>query len=209
MNTAARVGRPPGPHDDTLARLLPAARRLLVDEGAASLTPTRLHRETGIARATIYRNWPDPAELIEILVADAVEPPPADLVRGDVRRDLLAAMEVVGHALDEGPTLSLLAACAEHGRRSERVATAAESFVAGLVAPVRTVVRAGLEAGALTGQLDALVSELTGGMLVERGLLGRRVPRSRTRAVVDHVLDHHLVGDPDLGDSVQRAGSPG
>ncbi|MDH3684560.1 MAG: TetR/AcrR family transcriptional regulator, partial [Acidimicrobiia bacterium] len=122
MNAAARIGRPPGPHDDTLAKLLPVALHLFIEEGGASLTPTRLHRETGIARATIYRNWPDPADLIEILLATAIEQPPGDEFQGDLRRDLHTAMDLLRQQFEERPVRALLAACLDYGRRSDRVA---------------------------------------------------------------------------------------
>ena len=54
-------GPPPGAAAATAYAVLSPAWRILAVEGLAALTPMRLHLETGAARTTFYRHWPDPA----------------------------------------------------------------------------------------------------------------------------------------------------
>ena len=60
----AQGGRPAGPTAATEEQVLVAAFRLLAEEGPQEVTPVRIHAETGIARTTIYRHWPDRVELL-------------------------------------------------------------------------------------------------------------------------------------------------
>ncbi len=191
---APRVGRPPGPHGDTLSKLLPVALSLFIEEGGAALTPTRLFKETGIARATIYRNWPEPTDLIEILLESAADVPSVETSTGDVREDLYQAIDVLLSRFDDRPARAFFAACLEYGRISERVGVAAEAFIDGILTPFRTAIDAGLANGSLGGgQGRDLLLELSGPLLVEQFVMGRTVTRQRARAIVDHFLDHHLV----------------
>lgn len=193
MNASSRkIGRPPGPHGDTLDKLLPAALRLFTEEGGASLTPTRLHKETGVARATIYRNWPEPADLIEIMLESATESPEPNPFRGDLREDLYRAIDMLVDRFEHRPARAFFAACVEYGRHSERVAAAAQAFIGGMLAPFESVIDGALEAGALVGHADELVSELAGPLVLEHVVMGRPITRTRGRAVVDHFVGHHL-----------------
>jgi AcrR family transcriptional regulator len=187
------TGRPPGPHDDTLAKVLPTALRLFLDEGGPALTPTRLHQETGVARATIYRNWPDPADLVEVMLEEAAEPalatsgPPT----GDVGADLASAMDAVVDRFRSGTARAFFAACIEYGRRSDRVATAAASFIASVLEPIHAAVGRAIDTGHLVGDVDELVTELAGPVVLENVLLGQPVDPARGRRVVEHVVAHH------------------
>lgn len=189
---ARTVGRPPGPHGDTLAKLLPTALRLFIEEGGAALTPTRLHKETGVARATIYRNWPDPADLIEIMLGYATEQPPSDRFVGDLAKDLDTALLLLLDRFEKRPARAFFAACMEYGRHSERVAATAEDFIAGILEPFRTVLQAGVDRGEVDGKVSDLVSEVAGPLVLEHVVMGQRVTRRRGRAVVRHFLEHHL-----------------
>ena len=189
MNTEARrVGRPPGPHEDTLDKLLPTALRLFLDEGGAALTPTRLHRETGIARATIYRNWPEPADLIEIMLGYATEQPDDALFSDELTDDLLAAVDTLLDRFEHRPARAFFAACLEYGRRSPRVARAAEAFIKGILAPIRTVIQREVDRGALLGDVDDLVADVAGPLVLQHVVMGEPVSRQR-----GHRLVHDLV----------------
>lgn len=193
MNSTRSIGRPPGPHDDTLAKLLPAALEIFLEEGGAALTPTRLHNETGVARATIYRNWPDPADLIEIMLERATELPDDVEATGDLRADLHRAMTLLLARFEHKPVRAFFAACLEYGRRSARVATAAEAFVAGILEPFRLALAASIEAGQLTGRVDELVAEVAGPAILRHVVMGETLTAKQGAAIVDHFADHHLV----------------
>ena len=193
MAPRGSVGRPPGPHDDTLAKILPTALRLFLEEGGAALTPTRLHQETGVSRATIYRNFPEPADLIEIMLARATELPPDDCWTGDLPADLHRAVETLRFRFEHRPARAFFAATLEYGRTSPQVAETSERFVAGILEPIRRVVAAAVDAGELSGDVDDLVSEVAGPLMLEHVIQGRSVSERRAREVVDSFLRHHNV----------------
>ncbi|MEM7141332.1 MAG: TetR-like C-terminal domain-containing protein [Actinomycetota bacterium] len=192
MNDARGVGRPPGPHDDTLAKLLPTALELFLAEGGGALTPTRLHQETGVARATIYRNWPEPPDLIEIMLQRATDltenAPPTD----DLRDDLHEAMAGLRWRFDERPARAFFAACLEYGRRSDRVAKAAQAFIAGILEPFRRAIDAALDRGDIEGDLDDLVAEICGPPILRHVVMGESIDEAAGAAIVDRFADHHL-----------------
>lgn len=187
-----RIGRPPGPHDDTLAKLLPTAARLFVNEGAGALTPTRLHTETGVARATIYRNWPQPADLIEIMLTRATEQPPDDTFTGQTGEDLHRAAQLLQSHFERQPLRPYFAACMQYGQTSDRIANAGQAFIAGILAPFHRVLSAAVANGELTGDVDELTAEITGPLILDHVILGHTLTPSRFRAAVDHFIDHHL-----------------
>ncbi len=47
---------------------------LIVDEGADSVTHQRVAEVSGVGRATLYRHWPTPADLLYAALADAEQP---------------------------------------------------------------------------------------------------------------------------------------
>lgn len=100
--------------------VLAAARDLLADEGAAAVTPTRLAKETGISRSTIYRNWADPAEIVLDAVADEGARPPFEPT-GDLRRDLTAYLVLLRNGLGM-PHTRLLATRIEQAERDPDMA---------------------------------------------------------------------------------------
>ncbi len=186
------VGRPPGPHDDTLAKILPIAMELLLQEGGGALTPTRLNKETGVARATIYRNWPEPMALIEVLLEEAAAQARSLECSGDLGPDLHRAMAEVLGRLDRGSTRALLGVCIDYGRRSPLVAEAADGFVASLVEPFHQAFTAAADADhRLEGPVDELVAELAGPVVLEQLVMGHQIDEVRGRVIVDHFLAHH------------------
>ena len=185
------VGRPPGPHEETLAKLLPAALRLFLDEGGQALTPTRLHKASGVARATIYRNWPDPADLIEIMLERATESMPESAYTGEWQRDLYTAAESLVFRFEHRPARAFFAACLEYGRRSERVACSAEAFAAGILEPFHRAIAAGIACGELDGDEHELVSAVSGPLMLEHVILGKTVSAQRGRDVVERFIAHH------------------
>ncbi len=193
MNPPRPVGRPPGPHDDTLAKVLPAALEIFLNEGGAAISPTRLHKETGVARATIYRNWPEPADLIEIMLQRATALPDGIEATGDVRADLHRAMATLIGRFEHRPARAFFAACIEYGRRSERAGRAAEAFIAGILEPFRIAIEGAVAAGAVEGEVADLVAEVTGPAILRHVVMGERLTAEQGAAMVDRFVDHHAI----------------
>lgn len=191
-------GRPPGPTDETRERVLQAAFRLLVSEGSAELTPVRLHRETGVARTTIYRHWPSPADLVSDILAGAVARWEVDDLVGELGHDLPVAIATLTFRFENRPVTDLFRATLHH--RDDERPTLSQRYVAGLLAPVSDVIRAAIDRGQLaTGPgdsadatVEALTSELCGPLLLDHLLLGRPVDEAAVKARTEAFLAHHL-----------------
>ncbi|MGF1597911.1 MAG: TetR/AcrR family transcriptional regulator [Acidimicrobiales bacterium] len=194
MAQSRRPGRPPGPHDDTLAKLLPAAIRLLRDEGVSALSPSRLHVASGVARATIYRNWPEPADIVEALlrhaaddVGDGPDPGSGDGSRGTIE-EIDEALELATSRLETPEARALLTVGLDHGLRAATVATAADAYLEGLLRPVRVAVGDAVERGDLTGDTAALVTDIAASMVVEVLVHHRRPDRRRRRRLIEAIV---------------------
>jgi AcrR family transcriptional regulator len=123
--------------------ILAAARGLLQAHGPGAVTHRRVAAEAGVGRATVYRHWPRPAELVLAAMAGAdlpffadPRPPVRRWLAGELRRlaDEMALPEVVATSL----TLMHGAAWdAELARRRDlSVATVAERLAAALALAV-------------------------------------------------------------------------
>jgi AcrR family transcriptional regulator len=66
--------------------MLVAARELLVGEGPGAVTHQRVAQEAGVGRATVYRHWPRPEQLLLDVMAGADLPHFKNHAAQDVRR---------------------------------------------------------------------------------------------------------------------------
>lgn len=158
--------------------MLQTAFRLLVDEGPAELTPVRIHRETGVARTTVYRHWPTPAHLVEAILSVAVARHELDDLVGDLDHDLTVALATLLVRFREPPLPVFFDAVRLHGDPAESP-TMGERYIAGLIAPVHDVIRSAIDRGELHPEPppdpDELTAELCGPLLLNHLLLGRDV----------------------------------
>lgn len=180
-----------GPRRDTLELVFTHAFRLLFEEGAHAITPNRLHQETGIARTTIYRHWPEPADLLATMLERATGDQNLGEFVGGVRQDLATAIDDLVFRFNERPVRPLFGALVEYGRREPDRGDIAAEYISGIQKWVRQAISEGVERGELLAardDIDFLLAELTGPLLVEHVLLGRTVTQSDGRAAVDDFL---------------------
>ncbi len=157
-----------GPSDATADAVLTCVFNLLVSEGIAAITPSRIHQETGVARTTIYKHWPTTSDMIAQIVAHATrsgdDPPPV----GDVEADLTAALSRLAWRLRERPVRPLLAALMDSEKTAERPTVSADDYVAGLFASTRAAIEQAIDRGEIVPRpVDDLVAELAGPALTE------------------------------------------
>lgn len=185
-----------GPREGTLETVLTAAFRLLIAEGAHSITANRIHQETGIARTTIYRHWPEPADLIATMLERATAGRGIPEFTGDLRTDLASAVNSLPFRFNRRPVRALFGALVEHGRTDEGDEDLAASYIEGLLRPVRQVVVEGIERGDLVdGDVDDMVSELSATMLVDHVLLGRTVDETDAQRAVERFVARYATAD--------------
>ena len=174
-----RGGLAPGPSSSTAYAVLTHAWRILDEEGLAALTPTRLHRETGVARTTIYRHWPDMRSLVIGLVDRQTRSAAPAAPTGDISSDLVAAVARLLSTLQRRPAARLVGALlAATGTADDgHDLPSADVYVDALVAPIRALVEAGLATGLLRGSsrdAERAVADLVGPILMEVVLRGAR-----------------------------------
>lgn len=196
-----RSGRPRGPSSATEYAVLSTAWRILTEEGITALTPTRLHAETGVARTTIYRHWPDASAVVADIVAGASARRVPMVGSGDVRADLLAALESLTFRLRHRPVAPLLAALLAGAAQADAGSPTPADYIGALIAPLRDAIGEGIERGVLvpgrsvatapTNEIDALLHDLVGPLLLDVLLLGGDPQAIDDERVIDRFLDRH------------------
>ncbi len=198
-------GRPRGPSAATRYAVLSAAWRILADEGISALTPTRLHDETGVARTTIYRHWPEPVAVVADIVGAAARVEPGER-SGDTRADLLTALRSLTFSLRHRPVAPLVSALMATGAGGGAGGPAPVDYVGALLAPLRDVVADGLERGTLRvdrrvepGEFDiepvadTLLRDLAGPLILDVLLLGGDPELIDDEIVVERFLERYGV----------------
>ncbi|QWF20808.1 TetR/AcrR family transcriptional regulator [Nocardioides sp. LMS-CY] len=197
-----RVGRPSGPAEATTEVVLRAALTLLLEEGGAALTPQRLHQLTSVSRATIYRHWPTPTDVLAALID--VAPDPERPLTGDPVRDVHAEVDALCDRLHEKPVATFLQALVAMAATDPAAVELRQRYVDGLIAPFyRALSGADLPPTEAKDAVAAIVSPL----LVDALLLDRPAARVRAHRVVDlHVRPSSARQEADPASSHGRPG---
>ncbi|WP_123665431.1 TetR/AcrR family transcriptional regulator [Actinocorallia herbida] len=179
-----RPGRPTGPTGDTTAVVLTAALELLLSEGAAALTPQRLHTVTGVSRSTVYRHWPSPRSVLEALVAVAPLTPrePA----GDLGTDLHAEVDRLCDRLRDRPVGGMLQALVAAVALDPSVADLRRRYITDLLAPFHAALG---DAAVPEDEAEDVVTSVISPLLVDALLLGRAPGRTRAHRTIDEFLE--------------------
>ncbi len=154
----------------TQSLMLDAARTLLAEHGPEAVTHLRVAETAGVARATVYRHWPNRATiLLDLLRAGAdlhLTPPQPDLT---IAERVTTALTSFAAALngDGGRTLAAMIGLAEW---DEDVFAALEQMTAFGPMFLHSLLTAGLDNGELDEDADPalLVDRLIGPLYFRR-----------------------------------------
>ena len=72
--------------------IVDTAAGLLVREGAGAVTAVRIAEETGVARTTIYRHWPEATALLLDAIDRVVRPHILTSITDNLETDLMVAL---------------------------------------------------------------------------------------------------------------------
>ena len=172
----------------TRDRVLDAAREILLDEGLDALTHSEVARRTGVARASIYRHWPDRVALVrEILSLARFPVSPAS---GELRADLIAQLEALRRALVDGPLAPLLAVLLATAPHDPQLRGLKDDLTRQGHGEMAKLLRAAVEGGVLPKSLkyDRAVAQLAGPVYYRTFVLGERLGRAELEVVVDCFL---------------------
>ena len=190
----------PSPIDPRRARsrgkLLDAAADLLVSGGAAAVTVEAVTRLSGVARTTLYRNFPSTDSLIAAAfrrLLPTPEPPPADLsVRGQLVH-LCAALTRLIHTVPMQQSMLGWLAMGRGASDDDEVGELRRSVVESYAAPLHKVLSAAEADGTLTpGDRDLAVAQLAGPVVLARIIGLRPFTETDVERLVDDFLRDRL-----------------
>lgn len=175
-------------------KLLDAAADLLVSGGAAAVTVEAVTRLSGVARTTLYRNFPSTDSLIAAAfrrLLPTPEPPPAGL---PVRDQLVQLCTAMTQLIQTAPLQQSMLGWLAMGRNAsddDEVGELRRGVVESYAAPLHEVLTAAEADGTLiAGDRDLAVAQLAGPVVLAR-IIGLR-PYST--ADIANLVDDFLRG---------------
>ncbi|NLD85376.1 MAG: TetR/AcrR family transcriptional regulator [Actinomycetales bacterium] len=173
-------------------KLLDAAADLLVSGGAAAVTVDAVTRLSGVARTTLYRNFPSTDSLIAAafrrLLPDP-EPPPAGM---EVREQLIRLCTDLTRLVQNVPMQQSMLGWLAMGRNTtddDELGELRRGIVATYAAPFHEAISAAEADGSLVpGDRDLAVGQLGGPVVLAR-LIGLR---PLTEADIERIVDDFL-----------------
>ena len=170
-------------------RVLAAALDLVAERGVAGATVEAVSAHSGVAKTTIYRQWPNQGALVlDAFRAVAPDPPLPDT--GTLHDDLVMLVSGLAEALSSGPASQVMPALVEASGRNPEFARLHTEEAARRHRPVLAVLERGRQRGELPpdADLDELVDLLAGPVFHRRYVSGAPLDAGFAARVVTRVL---------------------
>ncbi len=164
--------------------ILDAATSLLVKHGAAEVTASRIAQETGVARTTIYRHWPDQSHLLLDTIDSLVAPHRQTTFSDDLEADLTTALTNLRARMTKKQFRQVFAALLGHANQDPQFVTAQRRFVNGVLQPIHDILTNAVDRGDVSPTLDIPQACAT--------LVG---PLFHQHVMVREPIADHLIGD--------------
>jgi AcrR family transcriptional regulator len=160
-----------------------------LEEGWDAVTQERVAARAGLARATVYRHWPDRAALL----IEAIEPLASAMhgqPSGEFRVDLVAELDRFQRAISQPSEHRLLAALVYYGSTDPEIEQARKRMVAIHDSFLREVLRRAVESEDLDPSTDPdeAVAELMGPLCYRLLLSGEPTSRHYVEGIVDRFI---------------------
>jgi AcrR family transcriptional regulator len=173
---------------------LSAAQELLAEQGWSAVTHVAVATRSGVGRTTLYRHWPDAAELIRDAIAQRISGT-CTTPTGDLRVDLVQELDALRKRLHDPVSENGLRAVIERAEADPVFADLKETLYRAGSRVFRAVIedaklRAALPAGLDT---DLAIDQLAGPLMYRRLVAGRTFSSTYVRRVVDDFLAAHPV----------------
>ena len=127
--------------------IVDSAAGLLIREGAGAVTAVRVAEDTGVARTTIYRHWPDATALLLDAIDRVVRPHVPTRITDNLEADLMTALTNLRMRMRRNPFRFVFTALLDHANRDRNLVPAQRRFVNGILQPIQDVITAALQRG--------------------------------------------------------------
>jgi len=173
--------------------VLDAAITLLLDGGAAAVTATRIAGDTGVARTTIYRHWPDQASLLLATIEALVAPGHAPANSGNVEADLMTELSKLRTRLVTRQVRPVFAALIDYATRNSGFVAAQHRFIEGIIRPTIDVVEEAQQRGQLSSRLDCSLAgtSLAGPLVFQFLVMGKEIDDDLIEETVSQFINLH------------------
>jgi len=153
--------------------IVDAAAGILVREGAGAVTPVRIAGDTGVARTTIYRHWPDPTALLLDAIDRVVRPHVSTQITDNLEADLVVALTNLQMRMRRNPFRFVFAALLDHANRDRNLVVAQRRFAKGVLQPIQDIITAALQRGDLpsTVRVETASAQLAGPLFLQYVML--------------------------------------
>ena len=181
------------PGDPRVARtceaVLRAAAELLVEDGPEAVSHQRVAERAGVGRATVYRHWPRPADLLFEALA-SVEIDFVELDDGPFHERLAAELIRRADHLNQPIVTVVFAAIIERAESDESASRVRALIVEQATGSLRRGIERAVERGELAAGVnpDDLSAQVVGPLLYRRVFEGRMVDAAFITRVVDDAL---------------------
>ena len=171
-----------------------AAIDIVAERGFAGATIDAIARRAGVARSTIYRNWPNRFDLL--LEATATEIGGIEAIPvGALRPDLVALVRHLAEVLASDRLGSVAAALIVESRRDAELDALRERFLEHRRQAVGKVMRTAIERGEVRADTDVLaaVDELSAAVFYRVMILRSTTDEAWAERLVDRWIESHGV----------------
>lgn len=170
-------------------RVLTAAFELLSQSGVAGFSVDEVVRRSGVAKTTIYRQWPSR----EALVLDAASRISAEQQvpdTGSLQGDVQAILTNLGHLLVTARWSTVVPSIVDVAERDPEFAAIHGTIQRGHAAPLREVLERAVHDGKLPKAADvsSMISALVGPLYYRRWFSRERIDDKFVKTVVKGVL---------------------
>lgn len=174
------------------AAALAAAEELLVEQGWSAVTHVAVAARSGVGRTTLYRHWPDAAELIRDVITRRIAGAHTTPT-GDLRHDLEQELDGLRALLHEPVSETGLRAVIERAGADPVFTALKETLYRNGSQVYREILETAKSRGTLPPDLDVdqSVDELAGPLVYRRLLAGRTFDTAYVQRIVDTFLKAH------------------
>jgi len=174
--------------------VLHAAVELLLSGGPREVTAARVAEETGVARTTIYRQWPDQPSLLLATIDTLVAPHSPTPSTGEFPDDLNTVLTNLRIRLVTRRVRPVFAALVDHASRDPAFVASQRRFVGSMVQPTIDVLVDAQQRGYLPATLDCSVAAtmLTGPIFHQHLLMQETIEDDLIDQIASQFIEAHV-----------------